>query len=259
MILSYIVIILMIALNIALHEGGHMAACRIFHLPVKEFSVGMGKALFTFTDRHGTKIKFSPVLLSGYCAYDDNEFNKLPYWKQVIILLAGVTVNFILSILSAFIGLFLISGELMTSFLGGILMQGKFFIMFGNAVASVISGGFDLHPGSISDTVDMTSVLIGGLGEGLSAQLGGAFLISSIIAFVFAVGNLIPIPSLDGGQLITQAIGKISLYFGKDIYKKIEKLNLVFFVGISLLMCVYILYDVGGDLILDVLKIFQKS
>ena len=48
------------------HEFGHFWIARRNGVRVEAFSIGFGKELFGFTDRHGTRWKFSLVPLGGY-------------------------------------------------------------------------------------------------------------------------------------------------------------------------------------------------
>ncbi|WP_374651825.1 RIP metalloprotease [Dongia sp.] len=48
------------------HELGHFLVARWCGVRVEVFSIGFGRELFGFTDRHGTRWKFSLLLLGGY-------------------------------------------------------------------------------------------------------------------------------------------------------------------------------------------------
>lgn len=55
------------------HELGHFLVARWFGVGVKVFSVGFGRELFGFTDRHETRWKFCAIPLGGYVKFLGDE------------------------------------------------------------------------------------------------------------------------------------------------------------------------------------------
>ncbi len=51
------------------HELGHFLVGRWNGVRVEAFSVGFGPEIFGFTDRHGTRWKFSIIPLGGYVKF----------------------------------------------------------------------------------------------------------------------------------------------------------------------------------------------
>ena len=99
----------------AIHEYGHYTASRFFGAKVTDFSIGFGKSLFNFTDRHGTTWKIAPIPLGGYVKIkgfdsifskkennEEGSFQNLSLFPKICVLLAGSFFNF----LSVFIILF---------------------------------------------------------------------------------------------------------------------------------------------------------
>src|SRR5262245_102637 len=62
-VLSFIVVIVPL---VFVHEFGHFWLARNCGVHVETFSVGFGKEWWSFTDKHGTKWRFCPLLLGGY-------------------------------------------------------------------------------------------------------------------------------------------------------------------------------------------------
>lgn len=62
-ILPFLVILTMI---VFVHEFGHYLAARYNGVKVEVFSIGFGREILGFTDKHGTRWKFSLVPLGGY-------------------------------------------------------------------------------------------------------------------------------------------------------------------------------------------------
>jgi len=109
-----------ISLVVFVHELGHFLAGRYFGVKVDEFSIGFGRELFGFNDRHGTRWKVAALPLGGYVKFwgDENEasapsqeqlnrmsqadrsksFHHKLWWQKMIISAAGPVANFILAI-----------------------------------------------------------------------------------------------------------------------------------------------------------------
>lgn len=103
------------------HEYGHFWVGRRCGVGVKVFSIGFGRELFGWYDRHGTRWKLSAIPLGGYVKFvgDMNgasvpdqdtiasmtaaeravSFHHQVLWKRAAIVAAGPVANFILAIL----------------------------------------------------------------------------------------------------------------------------------------------------------------
>ena len=115
--------ILSISLLVLLHEGGHMLASKIFGVRVEKFfiffDVSIGKwsgKLFSFKPKNSdTEYGMGWLPLGGYCKIagmiDESmdteqmkrdpqpwEFRTKPAWQRLIIMVGGVTVNFVLAL-----------------------------------------------------------------------------------------------------------------------------------------------------------------
>lgn len=95
--------ILMFGILIGLHEFGHFIAAKLCGVKVNEFAIGMGPLI---VHKQGKETEYSLRLLpiGGYCAMEGEEegesddplaFPNRPWWQRLIILLAGVTMNFL--------------------------------------------------------------------------------------------------------------------------------------------------------------------
>jgi len=117
----YILLALVVLLvMITVHEFGHYCAGKIFGFKINEFSIGFGPAIYKRKKKDGEIFAVRALPLGGYCAFEgededgkDNEgkvnpeaFNNKPAWKRLIVLLSGVTFNFLFGILTAAIYLF---------------------------------------------------------------------------------------------------------------------------------------------------------
>ncbi len=122
-ILIYIIpFLVLITLVVFIHEYGHYFFARYYGVGVTDFSIGFGKELFGYNDKHGTRWKFCAVPLGGYVKFfgDRNVFSQAeqekilkkynkedqeklfvtkPLYQRSIIVAAGPFANFILAIL----------------------------------------------------------------------------------------------------------------------------------------------------------------
>ena len=118
--MTLIFIILLFSLLIFIHELGHFTAAKLFGVQVNEFAMFMGPAIFKW--RKGeTLYSIRCIPIGGYCAMEGEDgdsnnpraFGKATWWKRMIILLAGVTMNFLAGLL-IFLIIFLPQKQLST-------------------------------------------------------------------------------------------------------------------------------------------------
>jgi regulator of sigma E protease len=104
-----------------IHELGHFLVARWCGVKVKAFSIGFGKEIFGFNDRHGTRWRLAWIPLGGYVKFMDDEnaasvpsresldrmtpeeragaFQAKPVWQRAAVVAAGPAANFLLAIL----------------------------------------------------------------------------------------------------------------------------------------------------------------
>ena len=114
------------------HEFGHFWVGRLCGVGVKAFSIGFGRELYGWNDRHGTRWKISAIPLGGYVKFvgdmngasvpDDSELSRMsaaeravsfhhqPLLQRAAIVSAGPIANFILAIL-VFAGVTFVNGR----------------------------------------------------------------------------------------------------------------------------------------------------
>ncbi len=106
-ILLAIVVLLVL---ITVHEFGHYVAGKVLGFKINEFSIGFGPAIFKREKKDGELFAIRALPLGGYCAFEGEDedgkdvpgaFNTMKPWKRVIVLLAGVTFNFLFGVLFA--------------------------------------------------------------------------------------------------------------------------------------------------------------
>ena len=101
-----------------IHELGHFLVARWCGVAVEVFSIGFGREIFGWNDRHGTRWKICWLPLGGYVKFEGDanptslpqaspeagtirtagNFHGKPVWKRAAVVAAGPIANFLLSI-----------------------------------------------------------------------------------------------------------------------------------------------------------------
>ena len=94
--ISAINIILSFTVALLLHELGHLLAAHACRVPVTQAGFGWGPRLFGFRFREvDYQLRVLPI--GAYVRMDMSILQRRPLLQQLFVLLAGVTVNFLLS------------------------------------------------------------------------------------------------------------------------------------------------------------------
>lgn len=115
-----------------IHEMGHFLVARWCGVTVTTFSVGFGKEIWAFVDKHGTRWRVAWIPAGGYVKFLDDEnaasmpdrdalntmseeqrkgsFQLKPVWQRAAVVAAGPLANFILAIV-IFAGFYYAMGE----------------------------------------------------------------------------------------------------------------------------------------------------
>jgi len=102
---SLVVGLLGISFIICIHEFGHLLTAKYFGVRVPVFSIGFGPALIWKTIGD-TTYQIAILLLGGYVQINLDDLSLLPYWKKMVIMFAGIFVNFIFALGTLFALLF---------------------------------------------------------------------------------------------------------------------------------------------------------
>lgn len=122
-ILHILLFIVCLSVLVVIHELGHLAAAKIFHIYCFEFSVGFGPAFFRRKRKNGeTYVAFRCIPFGGYVSmYGENEdaeqelpdgiesipenrsLNAQKKWKKAIVMGAGVFLNAVLAFVLFFV------------------------------------------------------------------------------------------------------------------------------------------------------------
>ena len=107
--MTIVLAILVFALLVLVHEGGHFLAAKACGVRVLEFALGLGPAIFK--KKWGeTTYAIRALPFGGQCVMegedessdDPRAFNNAKLWKRAIILVAGVSMNFLMGFVILF-------------------------------------------------------------------------------------------------------------------------------------------------------------
>jgi regulator of sigma E protease len=110
-----------------IHEFGHYAVARLCGVKIEAFSVGFGKEIFGWFDKHGTRWKICWLPLGGYVKFEGDanatsfptadagprsstNFHSKKIWQRAAVVAAGPLANFIAAI-AIFAGIYMFLGE----------------------------------------------------------------------------------------------------------------------------------------------------
>lgn len=238
MFISIISMIFILAISVIVHETGHFLVAKKFNYSIEEFSIGMGPKILQ-KEKNGITYSLRALPLGGYVRFPETvndgkrNFNA-PSLSKFLVAIMGVVFNILLAILLLLI-VFLLYGnnffEALVKTANGMaaafdsIIQ-SFYIFFDiNSYGSVISAT-TLTNQIISNSSSITETIIDILAIGWSINIG------------LAIINLFPLPILDGGQIIINAI---ELIMRKPIPTKIKD-NIGRVCGILLILFACFIY-----------------
>ncbi len=116
--------VLAFGVMIFIHECGHFLTARLFGVTVKEFSMGMGPCLVSYTSKKtGIVYKICALPIGGYVSMegedeessDPNALGKKPAWQRLIIMATGGVTNLVFGFLVMLLCVSLVAGSSLTT------------------------------------------------------------------------------------------------------------------------------------------------
>lgn len=219
--MSYLGILLLLSLLIVIHEAGHLLAARWAGIPVTGFSVGFGPKLWK---RRWGQVEYSLrwFPLGGFVMpADEPEFSSIPLRKRLVFYLGGPVAN-----LAAALLLFAVLNAMKE----GVSIYQLFVAPFGQ-VAELCGQILTQLPMLLSKP-DSLSGVVGIVVQGSQAAAAGMGLYVAIwLSISLAVLNLLPLPILDGGQIVMSCLEEVFPRFAR-LRVPLTLLGLVFLAAV---------------------------
>lgn len=226
----YLILLFLLTMaGLILHECGHLILSRYYKVKVDQFAIGFGPTLLQKQYKGTTyQIKLLPV--GGFCSINEDDLNKLPLHKKIIINAAGVVNNLVL----AFV-------ELQTCYilanphkhyadivahtmqkLGGLISE--FALTIPRTIINLFATSGSMKTADtylqIGTTISQQSTTL--------HQVASLLAAAACLNLIIALFNLIPFPGLDGGHILMAIIVKVRQITGKTIeYNKIHIVNTI--------------------------------
>lgn len=190
--LSTLSILLIISLVIVIHESGHYLSCRFFKTPVDEFSIFIGPKIFTLFYYKETEFTLRLIPIGGFIKIRNPEKGK-PL-ERIIVSSAGPFANFLTGLI-IIMAIFVFKGSGITD---SIFHACK---IFGMTVSAFIPALGDIT-NNIQGPIGIGNAGSQYIKEGIIPTL----VFISVLNYSICLINLIPIPILDGFQIVLSTI-----------------------------------------------------
>lgn len=242
-------------ISVFLHELGHFISSKIFNIKVYEFSVGLGSIFCRFNLKE-TNFYLKNLPLGGYISYSDDDVFKLSIVKEWIIILSGVLINFLTFIIALSLAYNKNIFHMMKMFFVKILLPFS-SAMFNFSDYAVLDNNLNNALSSIAKL----------------SSFNDLYFILACINLSLVISNLLPIPILDGGQIIMSIIRRLSYKLGTSKQYIGLLANIIYLICWILLLLpllinkflssenqvIFILYIIMGILFLGVILVFKQT
>ncbi|HEX4507854.1 MAG TPA: site-2 protease family protein [Alphaproteobacteria bacterium] len=196
-VVSYIGFLMVV---IGLHEAGHYLVARRFGLVADVFSLGFGKILFARKDKSGTSWQIRALPAGGFVKLDETRLAALPPSQRMAIYAAGPAVNMALGLaLVTIVGI-----RMGTPALKAFEISCQFVPQI---VATLLGAVTHIFSGDLST---LTGPVGSAMASGDAVRLHGVMLFMALFSWSVGVLNLLPVPLLDGGQIVMAGLEMIA-------------------------------------------------
>ena len=212
--MNEVIFIVILYISIAIHELGHLMALNIFKIKVKKYQVGIGASILNFYIK-GIEFNLKLIPIGGMIIPDERDYEKMKLGNKLVVCLSGVIANLSISVLGLFI---YAKGDI-------------------NIIIAIISDTFILVKNYLS--FDKLTFYDNSFSLLLTDEVNSinSIILNQIVLINFGLFllNLIPIPPLDGGKLITEPLTIFFITLGFSKTKIIKFINVISVLGIILM------------------------
>jgi regulator of sigma E protease len=202
--MTYLIALALLSFLNVVHEAGHLLAARLVGIPAAEFSVGLGPRLWSRRWR-GTEYALRAIPLGGFVvpALDEADFRSVPFRRRLLFFLGGPLANFAAAV--PLFAAYNATHSALTIYNLFIAPWGQAARFCSSTLASLpgLFGRPDMVNGVVGIVVGGGHILLDGRGLELALSL----------TVSLALLNLLPIPVLDGGQILLGCLEEISPRF----------------------------------------------
>lgn len=243
--------IIVITVLTVVHEFGHFWVARYFGVKVLRFSIWFGKPLFSWYDKRGTEYALAWLPIGGYVSlFGENEaqvslvdreqaFTNKAAWQKILILLAGPVANLLL----AWLIYTLLSTALLQHWyeLPYALWYGLLQVV--KLTSLTLGALYDLFTGA-GNTSNLAGPVLIARFAGMTFMAGAPQFLHfmGILSISLAVINLLPLPVLDGGNIVVCCVEWV---LGRRLSGKFMQTYVA--IGISVVACL-MLFALYNDL-----------
>ena len=209
--MTFVLSALAVGFLIFIHELGHLLVARWVGLPVIRFSIGMGPVILR-RDAWGLEWAVSAIPFGGYVLFDGESeaYQEAPAMPRILTSLAGPAANVVAGLI------LYVLAETLTS--GGVAL-GAGMSRFVDAFTQVFTVLGLLMSGEVGISDLAGPVQMVSMGSSLAAEPGRFAAYMGFISVNLAVFNLLPIPALDGGQILITILQGVS---GKTLSERAQ-------------------------------------
>lgn len=185
--MAILVGIAIVGILLIVHEYGHLLACQIRGVPAPVFSIGVGPTVWNKV-HNGTDYRLAAIPLAGYVQYEpEDDTVDIDPVDRIVIYLGGPVANFVLAF-----ALFCAIG------------QPQAFV---NACGTMMDVLGNLFTGRLSlDRLSGPVGIVHIAGQSLADGWRSLTHFAAFLSLNLAVLNLLPLPVLDGGQILRAVI-----------------------------------------------------
>lgn len=237
---SFIAFMSVFSIIVIVHEAGHFIAARKSGVKVYEFSIGfpISPRLCTLFYHQETAFTLRLLPLGGFVSFSQEGNEAMPTlftasnFNRFLILAAGSSFNIVFAFL-LFIPFFIIGEDL--QFMEAVARSGETLweILSGTigALASILVG-----QGSTAEFVGPVGIATLA-GKAASHGLLSFFYFTGVLSMSLGIMNLLPLPSLDGGQLLMLLIETVRRKpLALQTYQAVNLIGFALFIVLSILV-----------------------
>ncbi len=201
--MNYLAVVVVIGFLLLVHEFGHLMMAIRAGVPVERFSVGFGPVLKRF-NRNGIDYCLSLFPFGGYVSLrvaDEQDYYNIAVGKRILFALGGPLANFALVIpLFSVINIAANGLSLNSLLVQPIIQTFSFFVMMLGSIKEVFQS-----PEHVSSVVG----IVAQGGQFIGSSMINLIKLTALLSLNLAVLNLLPIPVLDGGQILLTLFEKL--------------------------------------------------